>query len=34
MGVRSNHIGYVMDANLQQGQCQGILEQSEQSEMG
>lgn len=38
MGIMSNHMGYVMDANLQQRQCQGILEQrgkqSEQIEMG
>lgn len=38
MGVMSNHMGYVMDDNLQQEQCQGILElggkQREQSEMG
>lgn len=27
MGVMSNHMGCVMDANLQQGQHQGILEQ-------
>lgn len=37
MGVISNHMGYMMDASLQQRQCQGILEQrgkqSEQSEM-
>lgn len=38
MAVVSNHMGYVVDAYLQQGQCHGILEQggkqSEQSEMG